>query len=120
MRLLGEKVLLARTKLRLSQDAVARAVGKSHGWLSLVERGLIDRLALEDVYALARVLELDRDEMTRLAGFDEPAAGPVGRRITLTEGELEALLRRAVVQGVAEALGEAQDRRPRAVEGEHA
>jgi transcriptional regulator with XRE-family HTH domain len=115
MRDFGEKVLLARTKRRLSQDALARQIGKSHGWLSLLERGLIEQPRLEDIYAIAQALELDPKEMAQLAGVTETsvAAGPVGRRITLSETELEALLERAVTRGVESALAEIGQRPPK-------
>lgn len=116
MRAFGQSVLLARTKRRMSQDALARAVGKSHGWVSLLERGLIEKPYPEDLRRVVETLGMPEKELTRLVASlsseGVAPAGPGGRRITLSEEALEELLQRAAAQGAAQALREWQERHP--------
>jgi transcriptional regulator with XRE-family HTH domain len=61
---IGERVRAYRRRRGLSQAALAGLVGRSESWLSQVERGvrLVDRLSV--VAEMARVLNVDVQELT--------------------------------------------------------
>jgi len=104
---LGKRIRRARTKSRISQEALAAVLGKSHGWVSLIERGQIGDPRGEDLTAIALYLEEDPVEFLRLAGkasIDQAVGLTVERRLTLTKPELQEIVTLAVNEAVDEAM----------------
>ena len=104
---LGKRIRRARTKSRISQEALAAVLGKSHGWVSLIERGQIGDPRGEDLTAIALYLEEDPVEFLRLAGkasIDQAVGLTIERRLTLTKPELQEIVTLAVNEAVDEAM----------------
>jgi transcriptional regulator with XRE-family HTH domain len=94
----------------MTQVDLAIAVGRSHGWVSALEAGDSNPPA-EVITALAVALGDKPEDYLQLAGRAVLRAEnvvPATRRITLTEGELEAMLTRAAETSVRQVLAERQ------------
>lgn len=68
MKQLGKRILARRTRLGITQSALARKVGRTHGWLSAIENGQAGDTPSELLTALAIELGEDPAEYLRLAG----------------------------------------------------
>lgn len=105
---LGKHIRGRRIKLRISQVDLAAGVGRSHAWLSLLERGQV-RPPADVITALAiRLGELPEDYL-RLAGrssVELDGKVPSISTITLSEEQLESLLERSAEMGARRALAE--------------
>lgn len=59
----GARIRMLRERRRLSLRAAAELAGRSHAWLSLIERGLRQLEKRSDIDALARVLKVSQAEL---------------------------------------------------------
>lgn len=83
----------------MTQDQLARRVGKTHGWLSAIENGKAGQVPAEAITALAIELGADPGDYLRLAGRTvlqaegiQPVA-PIDPRITVA---IESAVERAM------------------------
>jgi transcriptional regulator with XRE-family HTH domain len=105
-----------RQKRRLSQAALADALGKSRSWVSGIERGAMVQPKVEDCALLADYFQAPVRDVLGLAGYplsEIAALGPVGaggredgRGRYLSDQELEDLLQRAAERAVRAVLSE--------------
>lgn len=103
---LGRRAKQRRVLLGITQEDLALAVGRSHGWVSALEAGDSNPPA-EVITALAVALGERPEDYLQLAGRAVLRAEnvvPATRMITLTEAELEALLTRAAETAVRRGL----------------
>jgi transcriptional regulator with XRE-family HTH domain len=94
MKEFGRRVKARRLRMGLSQVELATAVGRSHAWLSLVERGLAPASAAH-VLALAAQLSEPPEEYLNLAGLAGSGVSPIAA-VTLTREQIEDLVGRTV------------------------
>jgi transcriptional regulator with XRE-family HTH domain len=108
---LGRRIKGRRIGLGINQTDLARKVGRSHAWLSMVERGEGHPPA-EVLRALAGELDEPAEDYLRLAGLhnEDGEILPRMATVTLSARELENLLARAVERGVSKVLEERGDR----------
>src|SRR5262245_61708091 len=80
----GSQVRARRCALRMSQEALARAVGISQPWLARIELGRArKRLPVDVLCRLAAVLDLPRRELLAAGGYDPGILSDVPDRIVL-------------------------------------
>lgn len=60
----GQRIRRARRRRGLKQAAAAQLIGRSPGWLSLIENGLLELDSLSAIVALAEVLRCPVAELT--------------------------------------------------------
>ena len=84
---LANALRMKRVELRMTQDDVAAAMGKSHAWVSLMERGRVERPPIAALRDYARALHMDDKDLIRLAGFAEPPP----RRVSMTRAEWQEI-----------------------------
>lgn len=99
MKELGRRIKARRTKLGMSQTALAATVGRKHPWLSGLEKGEGNPSA-EIITALAVELGDDPAEYLRLAG----------RTVLRAESVVPTNLDPRVSQAIDDAVSKAMDR----------
>lgn len=120
VRELGRRVKQRRVRAGLSQRALASRVGKSHGWVSNLEHGVMQRPMAEDLTALASILGDEPADYLRLAGRVSLAAEDVipaapglpPEALAAIEGAVERAMERfgdRLVQRLGELLADRQD-----------
>lgn len=77
MKELGKKIRARRLRLKVSLRKLATTVGKSHGWLLLLEQGQIQQPRSEDLTAIADALGEDPQVYLSLAGRVNLAAAHI-------------------------------------------
>lgn len=81
---LGEFIVQHRTKLGMSQSALASEVGVPRSTMLRLETGAIERPDPEKLQRLARALDIDAEDLFELAGYTPdgalPSFGPYLRR----------------------------------------
>jgi transcriptional regulator with XRE-family HTH domain len=97
---LGRRVRARRLKLGKSQSAIARAVGRSHSWLSNLENGKGGDVPAEVLTALAIELSEEPTDYLRLAG----------RAVLRAEGVTPVDLDPRVVAAIDQAVERGMDR----------
>lgn len=78
----GERVRRARRRRGMSIEVTAGLIGKSKGWLSMIENGHLELDKLSDIIALARVLRVPVEDVAGVPLCQRclQAAGERGRR----------------------------------------
>lgn len=101
MKELGRKVKAQRAKMGLSQTDLGRRVGRTHGWVSNLEHGLIAEPPAEVLTAVATQLGHDPAEYLRLAGRVSLTADDlVPSRVADLPPETAAAVERAVANAL--------------------
>lgn len=96
---LGRELASARTKLRMSQEVLAKRIGKSRAWVGQVENDVFVPKE-HDLLLLAANLNMEASYLLEQAGV--PAtSGPV---LVLSEAEIERLISRGAAHAVEDAL----------------
>jgi len=73
---LGAVVHEAREAKGLSTRQLGAAIGTTHSYIHKLEAGWFQSISAENVQALARVLDLDRQDLFALAGYRVPDGLP--------------------------------------------
>lgn len=108
--MIGDRVARARTKARLTQDKLGKAVGKSRAWVAAVEAGNIRRPDPHMLAALSRELGLDYRELLavtdQLGALESPTAPTPDADLASAVRELveEVRLSRQAQERTAEVL----------------
>lgn len=114
---LGSFIAQQRTKLDMSQNALAIEVGVTRSTILRMERGDFGRPDPEKLQRIARALDLDAEDFFELAGYapDEslPALRPYLRRKLGLSDEDQEKVERYITRVRKQAAEESDGKRPR-------